>query len=177
MTENVQSIGQNGQIQASAGDIFRVQEERINLLRERVRELEEEAEREPLTLEEALGNLQPDEDYEPVYEIRKLNRQDFKRLIGMVRKVRNHEGLQSAFASGSQVAAMNEAFTVLLDELEGDFMPWVQDLAGKADVPDEELDFGFDMDVLNDLKNNANFLGALRSATYLVMTGRRLFGR
>ncbi len=177
MTENVQSIGQNGQIQASAGDIFRVQEERINLLRERVRELEEAAEREPMTLEEALGNLQPDEDYEPVYEIRRVTHKDFTRLVGMVRKVRNHEGLQNALSAGHQLTAMNEAFTVLLDELEGEFLPWLKDLAQVADKDDEELDFGFTFDALNALKNNANFLGALRSATYFVMTGKRLFGR
>lgn len=180
MTEsNVTSIGQNGRasLEGSAAEIYEVQQRRIELQQRRIEQLEEEQQREPLTLKEALDNLQPDEEYEPVYEVRKLNRADFKRLIGMVRKVRNNESLQSSVASGDQAAMMSDALDVLLTELEGDFMPWLQDLAGKAEVADEELPFGFDIDVLNDLKNNDNFLGALRSAIYFVMTGKRLFGR
>ncbi len=41
---------------------------------------------------------------------------------------------------------LNEGLGLLLEELEGDFMPWLADLAGMTDKSDEELPFGFDFD-------------------------------
>lgn len=176
MTEGkVTNIGENGR--ADASEFLAFQHNRIQALETEIERRDEADKKEPLTLEAALGNLKPDEDYTPVYEIRKVTTKDFKRIVGMIRKIRNNEGLQAALASGDGTQAMNAGFSLLLEELEEEFIPFLADLAQKTPEEFDEEPFGAVFDILNDLKAEPNFLSALRSATYFVMTGKRLFGR
>ena len=188
MTENVTSINQNGndnQVSGAVGEIFALQEGRINRLRQERDEMFEalqQGEKEPISLEEALNSLEPPEDYEQTYQIRRMNQRDFKRLITMIRKVWDNEDLQGAMARDEngnldQLKLMNEAMKALLIELEAEFIPWLADLAGKTSEEWEEEGFSASIDMLNDLKANPDFLKGLRSATYFVMTGKKLFGR
>ena len=191
MSEKVTSINQNGnggeeQIGGAVGEIFALQEGRINRLRQErdglAEALQQQNEKEPLTLEKALSSLEPPEDHEPTYEIRRMNQRDFKRLISMIRKVWDNEDLQGAMARDEngnldQLKLMNEAMKALLIELEQEFIPWLADLAGKTPEEWEEEGFSASIDILNDLKANPDFLKGLRSATYFVMTGKKLFGR
>ncbi len=162
--------GENGS--AALGQIYAIQEERIRSLQAA---LDEQDKREPLTLEDMLGRLQPDSDYKPVYKIRTVKTKDTKRLINMIRKVRNNERIFEAAKTLNTGHIANETFGVLLEELEEEFFPFLADLADLENLDEEPASAPFD--ILNDLMNDDGFLGALKSASRLVIAGKKLFGR
>ena len=193
MTENVTSINQNGngeeeRITGSVGEIFGLQEGRINALRRENEALREQMQKEPVKLEDVLNRLQPPEDYEPTYQIRPLKSTDSKKIRQMIRKFIKNEDLQDLVSGSAKPEDLLGVVDFFFDELEDELLPWAISLTGKTgevwdeekekNVPEWDLEpASADTDVLNDLKNHPDFLGALRSGASLILTSRKLFGR
>lgn len=181
---NPNSSGNEPQIGGSVGDIFAVQEARINTLRQERDALREELQRKPLSLEDALKNIEPPEGYKPTYKINPLKRKDFSGLVAMVRKVANDDELRKYFSpkrneQGQVVEDSNPAkiLDFMLGELQDTFLPWAVGLTDKEWEKWDDEPFSADVDLVNDLKANKDFLSGLKSAVFLVMSGKKLFGR
>ena len=178
MTENVTSINQNGngEVQGVA-DYMRQKDAQIEFLRAQNERLQNQDEKEPVKLEDVLNRLQPEEGYEPTYELRPLKQRDTKEIRQMLRKFVKNENLQELFGGDPSPEDMLGIVDFIFDELEDELLPWAVEKTGKSPEEWGEEGGSADTDVLRDLKNHPDFLGALRSAASLILTSRKLFGR
>ncbi len=128
-------------------------------------------------LEAFIDKLKPDPDYVATYEIQSMKAKHTRRLIGMIRKVRNNDAIRSAAVQGGMEAAAMELFGTLLDEVEDEILPLMAELAGMTMEELDEKPGSAPFDLANDLMNSTGFLSALASALRLVKAGQKLFGR
>ncbi len=128
-------------------------------------------------LEAFIDKLKPDPDHVPVYEIQPMKAKHTRLLIGMIRKVRNAEGVRNAALQGGMEAAVIELFGALLDEVEDEILPLMAELAGMTMEELDEKPGAAPFDIAGDLMNSEGFLSALASALRLVKAGQKLFGR
>lgn len=128
-------------------------------------------------LEAFIDQLKPDPDYVATYEIQPMKAKHTRRLIGMIRKVRNNDGIRNAAMQGGMEAAAIELFGALFDEVEDEILPLMAELAGMTMEELDEKPGSAPFEIANDLMNSLGFLSALASALRLVKAGQKLFGR
>lgn len=127
-----------------------------------------------LDLDAIIKRLKPDPKYKPVYKIRDMKGRDVGKLLGLYRQVQGDERIKEAIKELNQGLMQMVFIEVLLEKVEEEVMGYLGDLA-QVDI--DEAPFSAPFDILNDLMNNAGFLGALSSAANLAKGFQKLFGQ
>lgn len=109
--------------------------------------------------------LQPDPNYVPTYEFRRLHSGDTLKIWRWVRAAQAEDTIRDAVMNGGPGAAQYAVIDVLMDKVEDEVMPWLYDMAGLGDKSEEELDADAPIAVIADLANHADFLRVFNSAS------------
>lgn len=118
----------------------------------------------PISQASKPGDLQPDESYEPTYDLRHLHAGDTVRVYRWVRAAQAEDAIREAAERGGVGAAQYAVIDVLMGKVEDEFYPWLKSLAGIEGKADEELPADAPIALISDLVNHADFLGVFRSA-------------
>ena len=119
--------------------------------------------------------LQPDPNYTPTYELRRLGFNDTVKVWRWVRAAQAEDAIRDAAERGGAEAAQYELIDVLMGKVEDEFLPWLLDLAGLSDTDHEEMAADAPFALMADLTNNPDFLRCFYKASLASHGMKRIF--